>query len=149
MPVSLTTRHHRPDDPGDFVGQSDRRDFPWPALQQSQQPSSGRLPPWLGDADHRRCPHHQQLAQPLIAGFTDPPQAMLAPRGMLPWRQPEPGREMPPALEVCRVDRQRHGDRGDRPDNNLHRDFAGVQLKGMAPRRRIGRGRDRPGARVV
>lgn len=35
-PVYLTTCHHRPDNPGDLVSQSHRRDFARPTLQQLQ-----------------------------------------------------------------------------------------------------------------
>ena len=58
-PVDLTTRHHRPDNPGDLVGQSDGCDFARPALQQLQQPSTGRFATWFGEADHRHGTNHQ------------------------------------------------------------------------------------------
>ena len=52
-PVCLAARHHRPDDPGGLVGQSDRRDLARPALQQLQQPGICRFAARLGVSNHR------------------------------------------------------------------------------------------------
>ena len=41
---------------------------------------------------------------------------MLAGGRVFPWREPQPGREMPPRCKVTRIHRQGHRDRGDRSD---------------------------------
>jgi hypothetical protein len=137
VPVSRAVRHHGPHGAGHLVGQSDRRHFARPALQQLQQPRAGGLAPWLGMADHRHRSHDQQLPQPLIAGPADASERLAAAGGSLLWRQAEPGREMASGLELARVDLHRHRERRERPDAGDRRqalaDRVGLMLRGQAP----------------
>ena len=45
--ASLSSHEHRPDDPGEFVGECDRGQTRWPALEQQVDPAGlvARLPP--------------------------------------------------------------------------------------------------------
>ena len=71
----------------------------------------------LGVADHGGRPHHQQLAQPLIAlARLMPPSRCLPPVECSLRRQAEPGREMPAGVELRRIDGQRQCQRTDRAD---------------------------------
>ena len=42
-------------------------------------------------ADHRGCPHHQQLSHAFVASPADATEALLAARRALPRHQPAPG----------------------------------------------------------
>src|SRR5262249_41674389 len=86
------------------------------ALQQSQEPGRRRLAADPGNADHGGGADDQQLPQPFVAGFADLAEAVLAACGMFLWCQPKPGGEMSSRFEVGWVDRERHGDCGDRSD---------------------------------
>ena len=50
----------------------------------------------LGIADDGECSGHEQAAQIAIALFTDAAEPLSAPARMLPWNEPDPGREVAP-----------------------------------------------------
>jgi hypothetical protein len=59
--------------------------------------SQGRCPtPWIGIADDGECSGDEQAAQIAIALFTDAAEPLSAPARMLPWNEPDPGREVAP-----------------------------------------------------
>src|SRR3954452_20099563 len=77
-PIHLATRHHRPHDAGDLVGQRHSSQLSRLACEQRQQPSGDRRLACLGMTDHGHGADHEQAAQSFVASLADPAEALLA-----------------------------------------------------------------------
>ena len=127
-PVDLVARHQRPGDARHLVRQRHRHQPDRTPLQQPPHPRPGGTAPLPGAVHHRRGAEHPQPSDLAVARLRDPAKAGFAAGRVLAWHPPEPGREVPRALEVpdAFTDRGREQRGGDRPD-------AGD--RGQAPRR--------------
>jgi hypothetical protein len=72
--------------------------------------SSSRL--GVDPAERRSRAVHEEFTQVAIPAFTDPQQMRLASSRMLAWHEPEPGRQLPAILDVCRIVDRCHQSRG-------------------------------------
>jgi hypothetical protein len=95
--------HHGPQDARVLVGQRHGRFLPAVLLAQAMHPARYRVIALV------RCPHHrlgtldEQGAQVRVAPARDAAQVVLAPAGVLPRRQTEPGAKLRAVLELLEV----------------------------------------------
>ena len=126
---------HLPDDPRQLVGERHHRDVP--PLAREQMPRPARQ--WVAVAalsvlaQHRLRADHEQAAQARRAPLGDARQLPALAAGADPWREPEPGRELPAAGEAPRIiaDRRLQADGSDGTDpGNLQQQAAQLRLLG-------------------
>src|SRR6185503_3650595 len=126
---------HLPDDPRQLIGERHHRNVP--PLAREQMPRPARQ--WVAVAalsvlaQHRLRADHEQAAQTRRAPLGDARQLPALAAGADPWREPEPGRELPAAGEAPRIiaDRRLQADGSDGTDpGNLQQQAAQLRLLG-------------------
>src|SRR5215510_5712224 len=97
--IGLVTRQQRPDNPGIFVRDRDRRAVFAATLDQLPYPLAPSVRFAAHPAQRRPRAMDEEFAQRVIAPFAHPQQTLFPARRMLAWYQPEPGGTLPAVLE--------------------------------------------------
>jgi hypothetical protein len=106
--IGLATAEHRPDDPGELVGQGCDGGIEWPTREQPIDPGPQPALATLGQDRDRAGAMHHLPSQVAVAPLADPEQSVLAARRVLPRRQAEPCGKTPPARERSPIAYGRH-----------------------------------------
>ena len=116
-PERLLSRHHRPGDPGKFVGQRQGNEPERAAAQQLPNPARKSVQLVGNSAHDGRCTDGQQSAQIPVALLGDPTEFLFAAAGVLPRDQSDPGGEFTAGLKYPRISDRGYDGRGrDRSD---------------------------------
>ncbi len=107
LPEALSGAQHGPDDPGELVGQSHRRQPRRLSSAQPLRPVGERTSPIVDRAQQRRRREHQQLAKISVALLGDRAELLLAAGRVLSWRQAKPRGKVASSFKLTRVGAQR------------------------------------------
>src|SRR5262249_4625684 len=97
--IGLVTRQQRPDNPGIFVRDRDRRAVFAAALDQLPHPLASSVRFAAHPAQRRPRAMDEEFAQIAIAPFTNTQQALLPSRRVLARHQPQPGSKLSAVFE--------------------------------------------------